>query len=217
MKYLYLFLCLFLLSCGAAGSSDSAPVVTDTAITAEKSVKFLWRESRYDPSLQDTISVLVLDEDYCKTIPDAERAALGYTATFTGNECDWDGDYTEDRSNLKCKIIAALGLGYQCSEAHLGFLRQWFSTDNKVLATLTPENCPTTPDGASVQESFDEITLRTEKDYIIVSYQVSGYDMRAGEIWNWSGSTSYQHYEGGLQLIDATRSATTRRSMYSEQ
>ena len=216
MKHLPFAVLLILFSCGSSGG-DSSPATTAPAVAPETTVRFLWREPRFDEVFQDTVSVLVLDEEYCKTIPDAERAALGYVATFIGNECEWDGDYTEDRSNLKCKILTALDLGYQCSEQHLGFLRKWFSTDNKVLIALTPENCPTTPDGASVAETFDEITLTTKDNYIIVSYKVSGYDMRAAEIWTRDATMYFQHYEGGIQLVDGKKSEPVHKPMYEEQ
>ena len=68
----------------------------------------------------------MLNQDYIKTMTDPEKAALGYVATFVGNDCWWDGEANEEKSNLDCKIITTLGLGYQCSNEHLGFLRKWF-------------------------------------------------------------------------------------------
>ncbi|MDP4712445.1 MAG: hypothetical protein NWS63_14690, partial [Saprospiraceae bacterium] len=93
MKHLPFAVLLILFSCGSSGG-DSSPATTAPAVAPETTVRFLWREPRFDEVFQDTVSVLVLDEEYCKTIPDAERAALGYVATFIGNECEWDGDYT---------------------------------------------------------------------------------------------------------------------------
>jgi len=43
---------------------------------------------------------------------DQEKAAIGYVYTSIGNECWWDAEANDDRSNLDCKIITALGLVY---------------------------------------------------------------------------------------------------------
>src|SRR5690606_19473377 len=109
----------------------------------DKKVKFLWREMQYLEDLNGEFNVITLDEEYIKTISEPEKAALAYVATFIGNECVWDGNANENRSNLKCKILWALDLGYQCSPQHLDFLRFWFRSNEDILKEL--ENCPTTP------------------------------------------------------------------------
>src|SRR3569832_142073 len=96
----------FLTSVGFSfGQTMSNPnMVNDTT------VKFLWRANKYNEELKDTFNSIFINEAYCKTISDAERAALGYVATFIGNECWWDGEATDERSNLKCVILTALNL-----------------------------------------------------------------------------------------------------------
>ena len=123
----------------------------------DTTVKFLWCAKRYNEELQDTVNSIFINEDYCKTITDPERAALGFVATFIGNECWWDDEAKDDRSNLKCKILTALNLGYQCSEQHLGFLRKWFRNDKESLMKL--EDCPTTPYTSTIQDTFKEINI----------------------------------------------------------
>ena len=110
---------------------------------SDKNVKFLWVDKKYDQELKDTINSIFINEDFCNKISDPERAALGFVATFIGNECWWEGEAKEDGSNLKCKILTSLNLGYQCSDKHLGFLRKWFENDKKSLEELT--DCPTCP------------------------------------------------------------------------
>lgn len=97
---------------------------------------FLLRDMKYDSTLNDSFSSIFLNIDYINSMTSQEKAAIGYVSTYIGNECWWDGEANDDRSNLDCKIITALGLGYQCSESHLGFLRKWFSTDYEVLSEL---------------------------------------------------------------------------------
>lgn len=85
--------------------------------TISKTILFLWRENRDNKKYKTTFSEICLNESYCKTITDLERAIIGYTATFIGSDCNWDGECNADRSNLKCKVLTALHLGYQFQTA----------------------------------------------------------------------------------------------------
>ncbi len=220
MKYLFLLSIIFLTACGPqsfkqnnSGNSkfDSTSIASDSLAMASKlvnkTVKFLWRENKYDESLKDTFNSIVINQDYCQTISNPEKAALGYVATFIGNECNWDGEYKEDRSNLKCKILTALNLGYQCSENHLGFLRKQFKNDAKVLDQLKSEACPTTPDGATIQETFDAITLSVKGDLIIVYFEASGVNTRESDSWTWNETDHFKVTDGYLQLVKKDESS----------
>lgn len=165
-----------------------------------KKVKFLWLESKqYRENLEAEYTFIVLDEKYIKTISEPEKAVLAYVATFIGNECEWDGNTNDDRSNLKCKILWSLGLGYQCSYHHLGFLRQWFRNDKNVLKEL--ENCPTTPDGATIQDTFDEINLEVKDNIITVFFKASGINSREQKSWKWTEKVQFEFKENELILI----------------
>jgi len=172
----------------------SAKVVQPLQLKNRKT-KVLWRnkESAYHD--------LELNQDYFTNITEPEKAALAYVATFIGNDCDWEDDSTE---NLKCKIISALGLGYQCSAAHVGFLRHWFREDKNILKEL--ENCPTVPITATVQESFDEIYMKVEGKRITVSFQASGVNLREEQSWSWSEEQVFDFKEGRLALFSKKKS-----------
>jgi len=207
MKYLQLSILFLLVACGQKKEAEE-PVSNDTIavkkpLMTDKSVRFLWREDQYDSELKDTMSTMVINTEYCKNISEPEKAALGYVATFVGSDCDWDGKATSDRSNLKCKILTALQLGYQCSETHLGFLRTWFKEDPKTLKSL--ENCPTTPFTATSQETFDEINLTVKTDTIKVAFKVDGVNLNRGDSWNYSEETIFVLKSGHLFLIETNR------------
>ncbi len=200
MKDLYVATIFLLASCGQTNYDSYKGEVTNADKTkyntlVEKTVKFLWR---------DSIASIVIDEEYCKTISDPEKAALGYVATFIGNECWWDGDYTDKSDNLKCEILTALDLGYQCSDKHLGFLRQWFKNDT--TATKALEACPTTPNTSTIQDTFDEITLTTKGNQIIVFFKASGMNMREERSWSWSQTDYFQFNRGNIKLIKQVKS-----------
>ncbi len=199
-KFLYITTLFLLTSCGQTNyNSDKCEVPNlDTEKTftlTDKSVKFLWRDSS---------ASIAINEDFCKSISDPEKAALGFVATFIGNECWWDGDYTDKRENLKCEILTALDLGYQCSDKHLGFLRQWFKNDTTTIKDL--EACPTTPNTSTIQDTFDEIVLTTKGNQITVFFKARGVNMREERSWNWSQTDYFQFDKNNIKLVKRDKS-----------
>jgi len=171
-------------------------------------VKFLWREEVYDDELKATYSSIFINEDFCKTISEPERAALGYVATFIGNECWWDGEAKIDRSNLKCKILTSLNLDYQCSSKHLGFLRDWFKNDVKSLKEL--EYCPTTPYTSTIQDTFNEIILTVKGNEISVFFKANGVNLREGDSWSWEETDYFELNGNNIKLIKKDESKVKR-------
>lgn len=165
----------------------------------DKKIKFLWRDTRYVEEWKTDINTIELNQKYINTITEPEKAALAYVATFIGNECKWDGKASEDRSNLRCKILSALGLGYQCSYEHLSFLRFWFRNNNGILKEL--ENCPTIPDGATVQDTFDEIDIEIEGNKITVFFKANGINLREGNSWSWTERHFFEFKKNELFLL----------------
>lgn len=192
-----MFILIILGSCTNKNSEQKLPesnneiTATSQSITLkDTTVQFLWRENIYDNMYKDSISSIIINEQYCEVIPDQVKAAIAYVATFIGNECWWEGEAKEDRSNLKCKILTALDLGCQGSEQHLGFLRKWFSNDKKALEEL--ESVPTTPFTSTIQDTFDKITVTIKGNEIIVWYSAHGFNTRENESWSW---TETNHFE----------------------
>ena len=175
-----------------------------TCKLTDSTVKFLWCANKYDEELQDTVNSIFINEDYCKRITDSERAALGFVATFIGNECWWDGEAKDDRSNLKCKILTALNLGYQCSDQHLGFLRKWFRNDKESLEKL--EDCSTTPYTSTIQDTFEEIYLTVKENIISVSFIANGINLRDQRKWSWSETDYFQFDADNIKLIKIDKS-----------
>ena len=169
-------------------------------------VKFLWREEKVDEETGQKFSSILINESFVNSITDQEKAALGYVATFIGNECSWDGGVNDDRSNLKCKILTALDLGYQCSEQHIGFLKRWFSEDATALEKLAI--CRTTPEGATVQTTFNEISIvaNDEQNTIAVTYEVQGMNMRESSIWRYTQTDNFEYTKENIRLVASDKS-----------
>lgn len=178
--------------------SDSISFL-NSELNASKRVKFLWMEEKYWEEFDMKINSIFLNEEFIKTISDAEKAAIGYLATGIGNECDWDGKTEEDRSNLKCKILSALNLGYQCSEQHLGFLRKWFINDKEAISSL--ENCGTMPFTSTIQNSFEEIILEKDGDTIKIFCKIKGLNSRESQSWSSSNIFYFRFNNDNIWLI----------------
>jgi hypothetical protein len=219
-----LILCMLCTSCvdseKSAKERTPAPPKHQTSVhtsnhfhLTDKSITFLWREDVYSKTYQDTFSSIVINEDFCKHISAPEKAALGYVATFIGNECRWEDDYKEDRSNLKCKVLTALGLGYQCSDKHLGFLRKLFKKDAKALERLRTETCPTTPDGATSQNTFDKITLTVKGNDIWVIFKAEGIHLREGKSWSWTEKVHFRFDTDNIKILKTEVSDFKRKNI----
>jgi len=176
-------------------------------LSENKQVKFLWLADKFDQELNLEVKSIFINESFCSSISNQEKAALGYVATFIGNECWWDGEKpNEDRSNLKCKILTALNLGYQCSDKHYGFLKSWFSKDTVVLKKL--ERCVSMPFTATIQTTFDEITLFTDKDNktITVNYKTYRINVRESSRKAWTQTDIFNYDLNSITLISSEKS-----------
>jgi hypothetical protein len=166
---------------------------------------------------------MFLNRDYFAVMSDAERAALGFVVMRVGNNCDW-ADVDEEGANgityydsgisvdltkqapstnqtLRCEILSALGLGLQCSNKHLGYLRRWFSEDEKALNFLTQENCPKIPFTATNQTVFKHIQMTTKGDQIVIEAEITSYHFSMGVSYDWTRTAVFSLDKKGLKLV----------------
>ncbi len=172
----------------------------------DKGITILWRETLYDEALQTDINTIVLNTNYQKKITEPERAALGFIATFVGSECEWDGgNPNATRSNLNCMLLSYLDLGYQCSNTHLDFLKKWFSKDSKALDAL--KHCPTIPNTATIQSTFDEILMETntEAQTIVLRYTFNAINVRENAVTSIAKTDTFSYDSGGIVLVDSKK------------
>ena len=215
----FLILIVFISCQNSDTASKSVDVENDTsqvknekvALLNDTSVHFLWRENVYDDGIKDSINTIILNESYIKKIPDSHKAAIGYIATFIGNECWWDGAMNEDRSNLKCQILTALDLGYQCSDRHIDFIKKWFSNDDKVLEEI--EQCPLIPYTATIQNTFDIIDIIQKKDTLELSFAVTQMNMRESVITSYTEKDIFKIHQNEVFLISKEMSEFEKDQM----
>lgn len=189
-----LFLSIFSTSVFSQNNAISSTTVNKSATENESQdiyIKILWL---------DNTGTLQFNTNYIKTLTDQQRAALGYIATDVSSECNWDGAKKADRSNLKCKFLSALNLGYQCSEIHLSFLKKWFKEDTKVLDRL--QYCNKTESSAKIQDHFIEIKMITTKETIKILYSAVGEDLDKQKTWSWQEESTYSFTKTGIKQIN---------------
>lgn len=189
-----LFFSIFSTSVFSQNNAISSTTVNKSAIENESQdiyIKILWL---------DNTGTLQLNTNYIKTLTDQQRAALGYIATDVSSECNWDGAKKADGSNLKCKFLSALNLGYQCSETHLSFLKKWFKEDTKVLDRL--QYCNKTESSAKIQDHFLEIKMITTKETIKILYSALGQDLDKQKTWSWQEESTYSFTKTGIKQIN---------------
>jgi hypothetical protein len=201
-----LFLLLAISACesrnGKIGNTQTPqkPMLTEVnkAVLTNKSIKILWEEEIYDPTskyaVKDSVLSFRLNEDFFKTITEAEKAVLAYVATFadSGN-CDYSADCSEA---VSCKLVKFLDLGCQCSNTHFAFLHKWFDKKAKVFED---GRCYQRPMMASRRLLFSAINLNVKDSILTVLYQGSG--MNTNEKWNFSGVEVFQFSNNKLKIV----------------
>ncbi|MCC6865539.1 MAG: hypothetical protein IT280_05205 [Ignavibacteria bacterium] len=160
--------------------------------------KVVWREDVYDPSLNENINVLKLDENYFANIPGSEKAVLGYLASTIGNECYADGSML----NIKCKLLSALNLGCQCSEESKSFLRTWFREDKEILNQI--ENCKPTIT-TTVEKTFDEVKILNSDNKIVVELKGLKLNLKENTESRWKETLNFKLDGDKLFLTERTK------------
>ena len=178
-------------------------------VSGNQPIQFLTRENSYDESVKSNVSTMVINQSYLQNISPVERAALGYIAFDIGNECEWGYD-SDGKRVLYCQLVTALNLDYQCSDTQLNFLRMWFSKDSIAIDKL--KSCPTIPNSATIQSTFDEILI--EKDEanktITVQSKITGINIRESKSWIWTQTDRFEYSKDFIVLVDSKKSDLTK-------
>lgn len=157
--------------------------------------KVIWREDVYDPSLKAKVNVIKIDDSYFASISEPEKAVLGYLASTIGNECFTEGN----KQNVKCKILTALNLGYQCSEESKTFLKSWFRDDAAIVSQI--ENCKPTI-ASTVEKTFDEVKISSADNVIKIELKGLKLNIKENSASKWSESISFKVSDNNLTVVE---------------
>lgn len=123
------------------------------------------------------MSILKINHAYCDTIREAEKAILGYIVTLHG--CNGIIDSNKLPQN---DLLSALKIGYQYSNTHIDLLKKWFSNNSQVLSSL--QNGNWYPVTATIQDQFEELSIWTSNDTIIIAAKVITSNLRDFDYYN---------------------------------
>lgn len=160
--------------------------------------KVIWREDVYDPSLKAKVNIIKIDDNYFAGISGPEKAVLGYLASTIGNECFAEGN----KQNVKCKILTALNLGYQCSEESKTYLKSWFRDDAAIVSQI--ENCKPTI-ASTVEKTFDEVKISSADNVIKVELKGLKLNIKENSASKWSESMSFKVDGDKVSLTERTK------------
>ncbi len=199
LGYILFFAVLFVLSFLVHNDLTAGNNLNQTNyVTPNTLLKVVWREDIYDPSLKAHVNVIKIDENYFQKVTEPEKAVLGFLASTIGNECYADGS----KENVKCKILTALNLGYQCSESNKSFLKNWFRDDAVIVSQI--ENCkPTLP--ATIEKTFEEVKISTTDNTIKVELKGLKLNIKENTSSKWSENLSFKVDGDKVSLIERTK------------
>lgn len=202
LGYILFFAALFVLSFVlhnnvSADQDSQKPYQNILNINSSSEVlhKVIWREDVYDPSLKAKVNVIKIDDSYFASISEPEKAVLGYLASTIGNECFAEGN----KQNVKCKILTALNLGYQCSEESKTYLKSWFRDDAAIVSQI--ENCKPTI-ASTVEKTFDEVKISSADNVIKIELKGLKLNIKENSASKWSESISFKVSDNNLTVVE---------------
>ncbi len=178
----------------SANNNSGNPYINNSGVLQ----KIVWREDVYDPAIKGNVNVIKLDDNYFANISGPEKAVLGYLASTIGNECFADGSM----QNVKCKILSALNLGYQCSQESKSFLKNWFRDDAAILNQI--ENCKPTL-ASTIEKTFDEVKISSADNIIKVELKGLKLNIKENTASKWSESMSFKVDGDKVTLQERTK------------
>ena len=120
--------------------------------------------------------------DRASPMSDGLRAILALYAFEAGAGCT---TYTRDHEELQCALTRDLGLGAQCSLAHLNLIASWFKNGMPAFGWLTDAQlrraqqtnelsgrCYNQPDGATLQSTWEHVGVQVRGQRVTIDSTV---------------------------------------------
>ena len=168
--------------------SNSIVAQTDTTF------KIVWKENKCDTT--------TFNYPFLKQMREEEKAAIAYVSLYDSEECEWDGKADKEMTNLSCRIIKYLGLGYQCSDAHKNLLKKWLGKDTSTRVKEDLQYCPMTPNTAHSVNGINRINLtRMKNGSFKIYYEISGANIRSETSWEYAETIIFRKQNTSLIII----------------
>lgn len=176
----------------------------------------------------DAIVVFYLDKDYrpvtrLDRIPDlspGHRALLALYALENGAGCEGK----DEGNRVKCDLTQKLGLGANCSDAHIALVRSWFETTPKLTSRWSERwNAKTKSSGTLESLCYGQPdTASWHNVWEIIKIKLAGEFAEVEAILSWGsqyghGRVRYRNsYRIGEDMILETSSEITELSRSSQ-
>lgn len=155
-SHLIIFFAALLLSHITYAKIPSATTDRNTSYLQEgENYKIVWNIKEYNAEFKTTVFRLNIDKALLAKAPRYLIALLALPGYQYGNECNWDGNATAKRENLKCTLNDALGVGYQCSDTQIKLLKQYFPEMKEVEI-----GCSTQPEGSTIGTILTQVDIK---------------------------------------------------------
>lgn len=161
------------------------------------------------------VTVFYLDQNYrpvtklerIAPLSDGMRAILAMYALQNGAGCEGAAE-----GGLQCSLTTSLGLGTQCSDRHVAFVSSWFKDEIPKMSGYGDYNyrspelpdklktiCYRSPDGATFQQTWDIIRVRTQGKYVFVD--AIGSWMAREEGGRFRYSSEYRIMDNSIKVV----------------
>lgn len=117
-----------------------------------------------------------INTDFLNSIEAPEKALLSWYLFAYGNEC------IPQSEKVKCNLLKLLEIEDECSEAHISYLKKWFSSD--VIIRMKLRKCPNLSYASVTQNSIKKIVLQRRSDTLSIIFKVSGMNTLQEKFWN---------------------------------
>jgi|GEM_PF-3707301 len=158
----------------------------------DKKIKFFWYDNQVDPGT-------LINKEYCKTMSEPERAALGYIAMLEATL----GSIYYDKGNEECSIHSALNFDEQCSEKYKTYMQFWFRNDPESLDRII--NCYITYAEGSNICTFNEITVTVKGKTIYITFGANCSNRDICDC-NWTEKITFLADKDNIKIIDWKKS-----------
>lgn len=119
-----------------------------------------------------------IDTGVVRGLSNPLKGMLALYSAVAGTNCHMGG----------CELTTILGLGEQQSPAHKAMIQKYFPRV-KLAKEVLADNCYLRQTQSSIFNEFSHLTLRTNRDTVIVNYRINCADH--DEVYHSSGSDYY--------------------------
>lgn len=173
---------------------QSVPALTSGVSNQDKSVVIIQEKFGADGFLVNQSAIDSLSEE--------TRALLAWYSYWYPTACEWDGEYSDKRDNLKCVLNDSLKVGYQCSDTQLALLTKYPMEGDPEYndPSHIREHCQTTPGTATVQSGLEKLSLTILGEHSYTVYiESSAMNFREGQFSETKKWENWQFINGQFQ------------------